>query len=370
MTGNTGRPFVCHLQLSLIFLRTALVYWLQVFPRVGREVQGWERRARAIPDENLRTVALRVQQTKRGNLEGAAAFAAFAPRSRRAAVIRAQVALQGIYDYVDTLSEQPHPDPISNSHQLHQALGLALEPARPHPDYYAYHSSREDGRYLLAIVESCRTALSTLPSRPSITLAVGRFAERIVNYQSFNVPTLPQGDDPLKAWATDETPARLDLRWWETAASAGSSLGIFALVALAARPHLTAAEVQAVERVYFPWVGALHSLLDSLIDMEEDAGAGERNLVAQYPSVHEAAVRMRMLARESRRRALLLPNSAPHRLVLAGMVSFYLSAREAQLPGVRLATEYVLRDSGAVVGAALLMLRVRRKFGRLARSAV
>ena len=69
-----------------------------------------------------------------------------------------------------------------------------------------------------------------------------------------------------------------------------------------------------------------------------------------------------MLARESVRRVELLPNAAPHRLVLAGMVSFYLSAREAQLPGVRLATEYVLRDSGAIAGAALLMLRVRRVF--------
>ena len=252
MAGNTGRPFVCHLQRVLIFLRAALVYWLEVFPRVRSEVQSWQRRARIIPDENLRTVALKVQQSKRGNLEGAAAFAAFAPRPHRAAVIRTQVSLQAIYDYVDTLAEQPHRDPVGNSRQLHQALLRALEPARPHPDYYAYHSSREDGRYLAAIVESCQTALNTLPSRPSITLAVSRFAERIICYQSFNVPTLPQGDDPLKAWATSETPARFDLRWWETAASAGSSLGIFALVALAASPRVATAEVQAIERVVFP----------------------------------------------------------------------------------------------------------------------
>jgi hypothetical protein len=87
---------------------------------------------------------------------------------------------------------------------------------------------------------------------------------------------------------------------------------------------------------------------------------GERNLVALYPSAHEAAVRMRMLARESRRRLELLPNAASHRLVLAGMVSFYLSAREAQLPGAGLATEYILRDSGAIALIALQMLRVRR----------
>jgi tetraprenyl-beta-curcumene synthase len=354
---------VCHLRLGLIFLRASLVYWLQVFPAVGKEIKGWEGRARAIPDENLRTVALQVQRSKRGNLEGAAAFAAFAPRSRRAAVVRAQVTLQSIYDYADTLAEQPHDDPISNSQQLHQALLRALEPTRAQLDYYAYHSSCQDGLYLPAIVESCRSALDTLPSWPCVVPAANRFAMRIVNYQTFNVP-VPGVDDPLKAWATNETPARLELRWWETAASAGSSLGIFALVALAARRSLTSAEAEAIEDVYFPWVGALHSLLDSLIDMEEDSTQGERNLVAQYVSAREAAVRMRVLARESRHRVELLPNAAPHRLVLAGMISFYLSAREAQLPGVRLATEYILRDSGAIALLARQMLRLRRKFVR------
>jgi tetraprenyl-beta-curcumene synthase len=360
VAGSAGRQFVRRLHLFLVFIRAAFVYWRHVFPCVVSEVQGWRRRACTIPDADLRSVALEVQRTKRGNLEGAAAFGAFAPRRHRAAVVRAQVALQGIYDYADTLSEQPNSDPIGNSCQLHQAVRRALEPATQHPDYYACQSSRQDSRYLVEMVEACRTAIVALPSRLFIAAAASRFAHRIVCYQSFNLPTALRGGDPLQVWAAQETPVCSDLRWWETAASAGSSLGIFVLLAFAADPDVTPLEIRRIEDAYFPWIGALHSLLDHLIDIEEDANDGQRNFILQYASPREAAVRMRMLASESARRIELLPNAAPHRLVLAGMVSFYLSARKAHLPGVRLATEYILGVSGVITDVALLILRVRR----------
>jgi tetraprenyl-beta-curcumene synthase len=366
VTGNTARQFVRSLYSGFLFARAALVYWLQVFPGVEREVRAWRRRARTIPDADLRDVALKVLRTKHGNLEGAAAFAAFAPRRHRAAVIRAQVALQAIYDYVDTLSEEPNPDPVGNSRQLHQAVRCALEPAAAHLDYHARHSSHQDSGYVVALVEACRAALITLPSRLLIAAATRRFARRIIHYQSFNVPMARGDHDPLKAWAAHVTPVCFDLRWWETAASMGSSLGIFVLLALAADPDITPLEIRGIEEAYFPWIGALHSLLDHLIDIEEDASEGQRNFMAQYTSPHEAAIRLRMLTRESIRHVGLLPNATPHKLVMSGMVSFYLSAREARLPGVRLVTEYVLSASGASSGVALLMLRARRALDRLA----
>ena len=364
MTGSTAQRFGRLLYSGIVFARAALVYWLQVFPDIRREVRAWQRRALTIPDANLRYVALEVSRTKRGNLEGAAAFAAFASRRYRAVVIQAQVALQAIYDYVDTLAEGPNPDPVSNSRQLHHAVRHALEPATVHPDYYACHSSHNDGRYLLALVDACRGALVTLPSRLLIAAATSRFARRIIRYQSFNMPKALDEDDPLKAWATQEIPAHFDLRWWEMAASGGSSLVIFILLASAANPNITPLEVRMIEEAYFPWIGALHSLLDHLIDIEEDAGNDQRNFMAQYTSSHEAAVRLHMLTQESIRHIELLPNATPHKLILAGMVGFYLSAREAHLPGLRLATKYILSASGASGSAALCMLRVRRAFGR------
>jgi tetraprenyl-beta-curcumene synthase len=365
MKGSAGRPFVRALQLGPAFIRAALVYWLQVFPQVASEIHHWQRRARTIPDESLRNVALTVQRTKRSNLEGAAAFAAFASRKHRPEVIRAQVGLQGIYDYVDTLAEQPNQDGVSNSLQLHQALCRALEPTIPHPDYYAYQTARHDGQYLAVMVDACRGALVNLPSRLDVAPAVSRFVERIIHYQTFNVPTTDD-EDRMKAWAMRQTPTHSDMRWWETAASAGSSLGLFALVAFAADPNITLSEIEAIEHAYFPWIGALHSLLDHLIDMQEDTSDGQRNFMTLYSSPQEAAVRLRMLTEKSVEHIGLISNAEPHRLVLAGMVSSYLSAREAYAPDVRLATSYVLGASGALVRASLFIHRARRAVGWLA----
>ena len=88
------------------FSAAARRYWLGVFPHVRREVSRWRERAAEIPDSALRRLALQAQG-KQGNVEGAAAFAAFAPRSERAALVRAVVAFQSAFDYLDVLAEQP-----------------------------------------------------------------------------------------------------------------------------------------------------------------------------------------------------------------------------------------------------------------------
>src|SRR5580700_3435924 len=96
--------------LTKVFIRSARTYWFSVFPLVHRERCRWRNRAKQIPDDQLRALALSTQCAKYGNVEGAAAFAAFVPRSRRAIVVRALVAWQAAYDYADTLAEQPCTD--------------------------------------------------------------------------------------------------------------------------------------------------------------------------------------------------------------------------------------------------------------------
>ena len=117
------------------FLSAAKRYWLRVFPTVRREAIRWRSRAEEIPDPVLRQAALANLRAERLNLDGAAAFAAFAPDAHRPAVVRAQVALQAAYDYVDALAEQPCRDPIRNGDQLHKVLGAALDPTGPRIDY-------------------------------------------------------------------------------------------------------------------------------------------------------------------------------------------------------------------------------------------
>ena len=117
----------------------------------------------------------------------------------------------------------------------------------------------------------------------------------------------------------------------ETAAAAGSSLGVHALIAAAAEKRLDAREAKLLEQAYFPWIGGLHSLLDNLIDKHEDEAAGHRSLV-EYYGPQRAAERMRWMAEQAVRLAAALPHSRRHTVVLAGMIGNYLSTPEAHSP--------------------------------------
>jgi tetraprenyl-beta-curcumene synthase len=301
-------------------------------------------------------IALDVLHSKRANLEGAAAFAAFAPPPQRAGVIRASIALQAIYDYADTLMEQPHHDPAANARQLHFALQLALhEPGAPHSDYYAHYPNLQDNRYLRSLVDVCRAAFASLPSYDIVRDLLRRNIERIISYQ-----TLIDRPSVFATWAVDETPADADLRWWETGAACGSSMAILALIAAAANRHLVPSDAQNIERVYFPWVGALHTLLDSLIDRPEDLVAGQHSLVGHYDSTKTTAERMHFIASEATRRAEELPDSPSHALILAGMTAQYLSTSAALLPHARPTRDSVIDVMGALSRPTTAVFSVRQ----------
>jgi tetraprenyl-beta-curcumene synthase len=364
MAEETMLARAASLALARTYAGAAVNYWMYVFPRVRRECKHWRGCAEQIPDAVLRASALHAQQIKRPNVEGSAAFGAFAPHARRNAVVRAQVAFQSIYDYVDTLAEQQSQRPIANAHQLHRALLAALQQDLPQPDYYAHQDLRDDGGYLEGIVQACRAGLATLPSYASISAVVRRIATRIVCYQSLNLNESQGGQQALARWASRATPDGTGLKWWETAASAGSSLGVFALITAAARPDVSSEHAIAIERAYWPWVGALHSLLDSVTDEAEDANAAHRNLLDYYGSPEEAARRLKLLAVEAQRRTSRLPNAHQHTVILAGMAGSYLSIPPASERG-RLVARAVLDTIGGLAVPTLLIFRARRAAGDL-----
>ena len=340
-------------------------YWLGVFPRVCAERRRREARAQQIPDPLLQRVVLDALR-KWGNIEGATAFAAFVPARHRAAAARAMASFQAAYNYLDMLTELPNTDPAVNGQLLHRALLVALDPEAQHLDYYEHHHLHDDGGYLADTVDECRAALAELPSYAAVAPAALRAAERIVAFQSCNTGEV-QGDYvALEGWARAATPVGSGLRWWETAASGGSSLGIYALIAAAAQTHVAEAEIAAIEGAYFPWIGALHSLLDNLVDIAEDYATGQRSLVGCYASSLDAATRMRLLAERSVRAAEELPESRGHVLILAAMASFYLCTPEASAPAARAVAHAVLDALGEPAQLSMLVFRTRLRLRRLA----
>jgi tetraprenyl-beta-curcumene synthase len=354
-----ARQIRSQLALSGAFAGASAGYWLDVFPRASAELRHWRARASAIPDPGLRRVALRAHHAERGNVEGAAAYAILATRGRRAGVVRAAVAFQAAYDYLDALAEQPTSDPAANGRQLHLALGTALDPDAAHADYYARLGAVRDGGYLHELLDTCRHALAALPSAASVAAPLGRAAGRMAAYQA-RCHALSRGGRELGRWAVALTPAALGLHWWEAAAAAASSLGVFALLAAAAAPNVGERHAALLERAYFPWIGALHVLLDSLVDAGEDRRTGHRSLIACYQSPEELAARLRWLAERARAAAARLPAGARHVLLLTAMSAFYLSRPEADAPGLRGARRRVLEAIGPLVLPSIGILRARR----------
>ena len=350
-----------------MFISAALRFWLIVFPSVCRELRRLRQAAAEIPDTVLRGLALEALDD-RGNIEGAAAFAAFVPARQREVVIRGLVCFQAAYNYLDLLAEQPSADAVDNGYRLHQALIVAVGRVGTecsHLDYYERCPWHEDGGYLVRMVEQCRAALDELPSYGIVAPAAGRAAARIAEFQSMHL-TRRQGDHrALENWGRAQTPAGSGLRWWETAASAGSSLGVFALVALAAGTQVSAGDVAAVEEAYFPWIGALHSLLDNLVDRCEDEQNGQRSLVEYYASPEDAAVHMTALATRATSLARSLRREPRYTIVLAAMASYYLSMAEAGEPEVLPLSREILGSVGGPVRPALAIFRARRLAGRL-----
>jgi tetraprenyl-beta-curcumene synthase len=351
----------------IVFADAARRYWLGVFPCGRRELRHWRLRAGEILDPVLRRLAVEAQHTKRESLEGAIAFATFAPRASRNAVIRALTAYQTAFDYIDTVSEQPNVDPIANGRRLNEALMRALEPGRPHLDYYAHHNQCEDAGYLRDLVDTCRTALSGLPSYDAIADTVRGATARVVSYQTLNHGDAHGSLDAFTRWARAETKRSIDLSWWEAGAAGGSPLPVFALFAAAASPKTEAKDAAAVEGAYFPWIASLNSLLDNLVDRREDAAEGQRNLIDYYDSPAQTATRLQTLASRAVGCTEALSNGQQHTMILAAMAGFYHTSPQASVPDAGLATQRILDTmAGDFAVLATLVLRLRRAVASIA----
>lgn len=349
---------------------SALSYGATMLPAVSLELSRWRARAQAIPSSPLRTLALAALR-KRGNMKGAALFAVLAPRAARNSAVRALVAFQAAYNYLDALAEQPSANPVDNGARLHGALVEVLDAqAVTHGDYYAHNPERADGGYLREMVDTARACLCALPSYPVVAPQARAAAARIVAFQSLNLGERQGGPEALERWGRAHTPPGSDLSWWETSAAAGSSLGVHALIALAAQPRLDRAGLDAVDRAYFPWIGALHSLLDSLVDVAEDRREGQRNLLGYYASSAQAAAAMGAIARRARAQAAVLARGQVHETIITAMVAYYLSAPEAAQAEVRPIAASIAESAGPLVGPTLAVFKAARGACRPGRSGV
>jgi tetraprenyl-beta-curcumene synthase len=319
----------------------------------------WRAYARRIPDEPIREDALHVLEHKRTHAHGAALFWTL-PSRRNSDLLRLLVAYELIWDFLDNLNERAADKGTRNGRQLHLAIHEAIDPSVPVSDYYRHHPWHEDGGYLRALVETCRTACRSLPSYPLVRELALREAHRADVLALNHHPDPFQREAQLKQWAAREYPGKQQASWWELSGAASAPLTIHALLALAAEPHCSQREIASVHAAYCPWLSATTTMLDSYVDQPEDSNNADHSYVAHYPD-HESALRsIRVLVQTSVAQASALRHGHRHAVVAAAMIAMYLSKDTARTPSLRTGTGTLIRAGGTLTRLLLPILRVWR----------
>jgi tetraprenyl-beta-curcumene synthase len=357
-------------------------YWAGVAPTARAQLRRWEDRAGAIPDPALRAIALAKLQNERFNAEVAATLATLAPRPQRARTVEAIVALELMYDYLDGLTEQPATDPLRSGRRLFAAFTDALAGASvagaqtegsqtggsrtgdAHAgDYFRHHPS-DDGGYLAELSATTGAALAGLPAWSAVSAAARASAARCAEAQ-VRVHAAPRaGAAQLREWATAQA-AGTGLQWREFMAGAVSSvLAVHALIAAAADIRSTPAQAAAIDSAYLS-ISALSTMLDSVIDYEQDSASGDAWYVRHYDSRAALADRIAAVIRDARQQVQTLPNAAHHTITLVGVVAYYTSAPQATQGIAAALTGRVHDELGALMAPTLAVMRAWRGAKRL-----
>ncbi|MGN7470740.1 tetraprenyl-beta-curcumene synthase family protein [Brevibacillus sp. SAFN-007a] len=298
-----------------------------VQPVLEREFTAWYEKAQAIPNPELGKQAQDSMNSKKFHCQGGCVYAAqVIPYVET--IVPLIVAYQTISDYLDNLCDRSTSLDPKDFRQLHYSMQDALTPGAPLRDYYRYREDKDDGGFLADLVQTCQRYAAQLPAYSKIQPQVLVFSCLYSDLQVYKHIAQHLREAELLAW-WEEHRERYDyLHWQEFAAVTGSTIGIFALFCLATEENVSEETIHTVSEAYFPWLCGLHILLDYLIDLEEDRLGGDLNFVSYYESEQVAAERLQFFIKQAKASVARLPNPAFHRMIVDGLVAFYLADRK------------------------------------------
>ncbi len=328
-------------------------------PLAVLELRHWRAQALRIPAGGVRQVALRALDQKRGNTHGAALFSVI-PRKRSRPLLQLLTTYQVLWDFLDSLSETRTLLAPDDTLLMHLALVDAVNPTGPLHDYYGRPARLDDGGYVRSLVETCRDCCRALPSFHKVAPVLRREAMRI-GVQALNHATeLTQIPGKLRDWVAREYPGTYEVAWFEIAAAAGANLAIYALFALAAEARCSSGRIEDTYRAYFPWTGALATMLDGFVDQFDDVRRGDHCYVAYYQSPGDATRQISRLARRCLSETHSLFDGERHTVVTASMVAMYLSRDSARTSSLSTASRQLAQAGGSLTCVLLPVLRLWR----------
>jgi len=359
-------PLVARMSKALVLAN--IRYWITVAPLVRTQLSHWARRAEDIPDSALRLLALVNLGEEGFNARATATLATLAPRRYRGAATEAIVALQIIYDYLDSLVERPLASPMSDGHRLYQAFldAIALD-REPCGEYYPPGHASADGDYLEELVRTVRGALSRLPSQAAIAEVSAGAAMRCAEAQVRAHAGSLDGAQ-LELWARERA-IETQIQWREFLAGAVSSgLALHALIALAADPRASREQAVAVDQLYLS-LCALTTLLDGLVDHDQDLlSTGRPGYLRYYDDRDALAQGLDSVIDRAAHKAWETPNTDHHLLTLVGIAAYYASAPTAESKFAQALMSGVTHKLTPAIGPVLALMRAWRVAGRLGRA--
>lgn len=333
---------------------------VDVFPEVKSFLREWQNRAQECPDGNLRKQALESIKNKKFHCLGGSIFALY-PNARTSEVIEFIVAYQTISDYLDNLVDSLGVYDEEAFRQLHLAMTEALDGEGKCSNYYALYPYDQDGGYLESLVRSCQRSVVALPAYEKVKDSMVQFANWYSLLQVTKHLHLSEREGKLLEWVEKELPLYSDITRWEFAAASGSTLGIFALFALAYNPQLKIKDVEENNQAYFPWIAGLHILLDYLIDREEDKLTDQLNFVEYYESNEIATERLRIFLLTSWDKVNELPYPHFHKTLINGLLAMYLSDDKGLNKECLPVTKTLLGAGGITVQILYRICRILRR---------
>jgi len=335
-------------------------YWPTVAPLCGRELARWRGPAQAIGDPALRTLASCKLEGEAFNAQVAATLATLAPAPRRAQSVRAILALELLFDYLDGRTEQLGERVLADGALLFEPFtsALALDGWRGGNGQERRAGGPADWSYLCALGRYTREHFRALPGAAAVSGVACSALARCAKAQTRIHAIDALGVDQLREWSQAAAESS-GLDWREYAAGCASSvLAAHALIATAADPRASAADAERVDEAYLA-TGAAITILDSLVDAAEDREHGRRGFTSLYEP-GELEAKLPCLVREALSRARAAPNGAHHAMTLAGVVAYYTSHPGAGHGEARAIARAVRAELSPTVWPALAVMGLWR----------
>lgn len=332
----------------------------QIFPLVERELTGWKKFLNKCPEGELKKQAAASIRHKRFHCQGGSFFALYFPEKLKP-LVEIIVAVQTISDYLDNLCDRVPCGDEAAFRELHLSIIHALDPPSFYPNYYRYYGYENDGGYLRTLSKKSGDNLKLLPSYRLVKNNCIKLVSLYGSMQSYKHLDLEIREEKLSEWYRQYKSFYPDIYWWEFAAAAGSTLGVFMLLAASGDISLQEEEAGRILEVYFPWICGLHILLDYFIDQQEDKLHNDLNFVNYYADATECHQRLKLFLEKSLEKAVGLPHSKFHLLVIKGLLAMYLSDPKVERQGLSYTAWDLINQAGPDVPGMYRFCRLLRR---------